>query len=182
MGYSKYTVVDTNEITRLAQNLPFPITIIYPCFLLLPLCKLFSTRCSTRAVFPVPGPPLMMTPLLVGRCEVRIEWSSRKIHCLPINVDWWLEGEEEEDDRDEQGTSNCNGFSDRNTCCCRFIWLWLLTSCKCLSLNFWLEVALLLQAEEEAALDIASSSSPPPCCWLPWKQEWIFFQSSQKGT
>ena len=136
----------------------------YLPMLVLPLCRLFSTRCRIRAVFPVPGPPLMMTPLLVGRCEVRMEWSSRKIHCLPINVDWWLEEEDEENE--ERGTSNCNGFSDRNTCCCRFIWLWLLTSCKCLSLNFWLEVAL-LQTEEEAALDMASSSSPPPCWWLP---------------
>ena len=106
----------------------------------------------------------MMTPLLVGRCEVRMEWSSRKIHCLPMNVDWLDEDEEKE----ERGISNCNGccFSARNTCC--WLGIWLLTSCKCLSLNFWLEMAaLLLQAEEEAALDMASSSSP--CWWLPCK-------------
>ena len=92
--------------------------------------RLFSTRCSTSAVFPVPGPPLMITPRLVGRCEERREWSSRSIHCLPIND--WL-------DEEERGISNCNGFSDRNTC---FWVIWLLTCCKCLSLNFWLEMAL----------------------------------------
>ena len=106
----------------------------------------------------------MMTPLLVGRCEVRIEWSSRKIHCLPTKVDW-LDDEEE---KEERGISNCNGcFSARNTCC--WLGIWLLTSCKCLSLNFWLEVAALLLQAEEAALDIASSSSLPPCWWLPCK-------------
>ena len=45
--------------------------------------QLLSTKASMTAVLPLPGPPAMVTPLLVGRWEERCSLISCHNHCLP---------------------------------------------------------------------------------------------------